>query len=36
MRDLGAPPTTIAPAIVSLELDGRIKRQRGGLLSLAD
>ncbi len=36
IRDLGAPPTTIAPAIVSLELDGRIKRQRGGLLSLAD
>ncbi len=36
IRDLGAAPTTVAPALVSLELDGRIRRQRGGLLSLAD
>ncbi|MCO4848959.1 MAG: DNA-processing protein DprA [Yoonia sp.] len=36
IRDLGAASTIVAPAIVSLELDGRIKRQRGGLLSLAN
>lgn len=36
IRDIGAGAIAIAPAIVSLELDGRIKRQRGGLLSLAD
>ena len=36
IRDIGAGSTAIAPAIVSLELDGRIKRQRGGLLSLAE
>jgi DNA processing protein len=36
IHDLGAAPTTVAPALVSLELDGRIRRQRGGLLSLSD
>jgi DNA processing protein len=36
IRDLGAAATIVAPAIVSLELDGQIKRQRGGLLSLAN
>lgn len=36
IRDLGAAPTTVAPALVSLEPDGRIRRQRGGLLSLSD
>jgi DNA processing protein len=36
IRDLGAAATTVAPIIVSLELDGRITRQRGGLLSLAN
>ena len=36
IRDFGAASTIVAPAIVSLELDGRIKRQRGGLLSLVN
>ena len=36
IRDLGAASTIVTPAIVSLELDGRIKRQRGGLLSLVN
>lgn len=36
IRDLCAASTIVAPAIVSLELDGRIKRQRGGLLSLVN
>ncbi|MFT5944693.1 MAG: DNA processing protein [Yoonia sp.] len=36
IRDVGAAATIVAPAIVSLELDGQIKRQRGGLLSLAN
>ncbi|GAW34120.1 hypothetical protein RA2_01165 [Roseovarius sp. A-2] len=35
IRDLGAPARTIAPVLVDLELDGRITRQPGGLLSLA-
>ena len=26
IRDLGAAPTTVAPTLVSLELDGRIRR----------
>ena len=34
IRDLAAPVATIAPALVDLELDGRITRQAGGLLSL--
>lgn len=36
IRDLGAASTIVAPTIVSLELDGQIKRQRGGFLSLAN
>lgn len=36
IRDLGVATTTVAPALVSLEPDGRIRRQRGGLLSLSD
>lgn len=36
IRDIGAAPTVVAPVIVSLELDGRITRQRGGLLTLAN
>ncbi len=36
IRDIGAAPTAVAPVIVSLELDGRITRQRGGLLALAN
>lgn len=35
IRDLNIASTSVAPAIVTLELDGQIKRQRGGLLSLA-
>ncbi len=35
IRDLGAPANTVAPVLVDLELDGRINRQSGGLLSLA-
>ncbi len=35
IRDLGLPTAHIAPALVSLELDGHILRQPGGLLSRA-
>ncbi len=35
IRDLGAPSRAVAPALTDLELDGRIRRQPGGLLSLA-
>ncbi|MCB1363599.1 MAG: DNA-processing protein DprA [Rhodobacteraceae bacterium] len=34
IRDLAAPAGQVAPALVDLELDGRISRQAGGLLSL--
>ncbi len=34
IRDLSAPAGAVAPALVDLELDGKIKRQSGGLLSL--
>ncbi|MFV0515331.1 MAG: DNA-processing protein DprA [Jhaorihella sp.] len=34
IRDLAVPPGQVAPALVDLELDGRINRQAGGLLSL--
>ena len=33
IRDLQAPAGAVAPALVDLELDGRITRQPGGLLS---
>jgi len=33
LRDITAPPTQIAPILVDLELDGKIARQPGGLLS---
>lgn len=33
IRDLGASAHEIAPALVDLEIDGRINRQAGGLLS---
>ncbi len=33
IRDLGLPAGTVAPEIVALELDGRIERRAGGLLS---
>ncbi|SEN42372.1 DNA recombination-mediator protein A [Roseovarius tolerans] len=35
IRDLSAPARAVAPVLVDLELDGRITRQAGGLLSLA-
>lgn len=35
IRDLGLPSQQVAPALVSLELEGRILRQPGGLLSRA-
>lgn len=35
IRDLGTDSTTVAPAIVTLELDGKITRQSGGLIALA-
>ncbi len=33
LRDMAAPATAITPALVDLELDGKITRQAGGLLS---
>ncbi len=36
IRDLGAPPGRVSPALTDLELDGRIARQPGGLLSLVE
>ncbi|MDU8910342.1 DNA-processing protein DprA [Aestuariicoccus sp. MJ-SS9] len=35
IRDLGAPTARVAPVLTDLELDGRIERRPGGLLSLA-
>lgn len=35
IRDLSQDPKQIAPALVDLELEGKIRRQAGGLLSLA-
>lgn len=35
IRDLGAPAGAVAPVLVDLELDGRITRAPGGLLSLS-
>jgi DNA processing protein len=34
IRDLALPAAEVAPELVSLELEGRIRRQPGGLLSL--
>lgn len=34
IRDLGTPAGRVGPALVDLELEGRITRQAGGLLSL--
>ncbi len=34
VRDLAMPPSLLAPELMSLELEGRIRRQPGGLLSL--
>ncbi|WP_407703837.1 DNA-processing protein DprA [Tabrizicola oligotrophica] len=36
IRDLALPPSVLTPALVSLELEGRITRAPGGLLSRAD
>jgi DNA processing protein len=36
IRDLALPPATLAPELLALELDGRILRQAGGLLSRVD
>jgi DNA processing protein len=33
IRDLAMPAASVAPALVTLELEGRIQRQAGGLLS---
>ena len=33
IRDLAMAPATLAPALITLELEGRITRQAGGLLS---
>ena len=33
IRDLGAPAQTVAPVLIDLELDGKVTRQPGGLLS---
>ncbi|PIE12659.1 MAG: DNA-protecting protein DprA [Rhodobacterales bacterium] len=33
IRDLGAPANSVAPVLVDMELDGKIQRQAGGLLS---
>ena len=35
IRDVKAPASVVGPALVDLELEGRIQRQAGGLLSLA-
>ncbi|MCC1492154.1 DNA-processing protein DprA [Cognatishimia sp. F0-27] len=34
IRDLGAPSQAVSPVLTDLELDGKIERQAGGLLSL--
>ena len=36
IRDLSVPAGRVGPALVDLELDGKIRRQSGGLLSLAN
>jgi len=35
IRDLKAPANAVAPELVALELEGKIRRQAGGLLALA-
>ena len=36
IRDLAMPPSRIAPELLALELEGKVLRQAGGLLSRAD
>jgi DNA processing protein len=33
LRDLDLPAATVAPALLFLELDGRVQRQPGGMLA---
>ena len=35
IRDLALPPATVTAELVTLELEGQIRRQAGGLLSRA-
>ena len=35
IRDVGAAAHNVAPVLLDLEIEGRIKRQPGGLLSLS-
>ncbi|HEX9857012.1 MAG TPA: DNA-protecting protein DprA, partial [Paracoccaceae bacterium] len=35
IRDLAVPPAQVAPELLTLELEGKILRQAGGLLSRA-
>jgi len=36
IRDLAMPPSHITPELLTLELEGKVLRQAGGLLSRAD
>jgi DNA processing protein len=36
IRDLALPPAEVAAGLLALELEGRVQRQSGGLLSRAD
>ncbi|UYV39511.1 DNA-processing protein DprA [Rhodobacteraceae bacterium D3-12] len=36
IRDLGSPANSVAPVLLDLELQGRVARQAGGLLSLRE
>ena len=36
IRDLSVPAGPVGPDLVDLELDGKIRRQSGGLLSLGN
>ncbi|WP_138465424.1 DNA-processing protein DprA [Poseidonocella sp. HB161398] len=36
IRDIGLPASELSPVLLALELDGRISRQSGGLLALAN
>jgi DNA processing protein len=36
IRDLSVPAGHVGPALIDLELDGKIRRQSGGLLSLGN
>jgi DNA processing protein len=35
IRDLALPPASITPELLTLELEGKVLRQAGGLLSRA-